>query len=123
MAAADHAGLGVGEQHHRAVGAAHHQRDAGLVGDDAVGDGVEVAVDVGARTLRADVRDVVAVHLAEDGDGVAGREVVSSRRWFSASASASSPAQARLSESNGAPLTPPCRSVKASSTGPWRQSR
>src|SRR6478735_9328184 len=40
-------------------------------------------------------------------------------RWFSANASASSPAQARFSESYGARLTPPCRSVKASATGPW----
>src|SRR5215212_6889092 len=30
----------------------------------------------------------------------------------------SPPEQARLGESKGAPLTPPCRSVKASSTGP-----
>src|SRR4051812_2233930 len=41
-------------------------------------------------------------------------------RWFSAIATGSSPPdQPRLSESKGAPLTPPCRSVKASSTGPW----
>ena len=76
VAAADHPRLGVGEEHHRAVGAAHHQRDARLVGDHAVGACVEVAVEVGARALRADVRDVAAVHLAERGDRVARREVV-----------------------------------------------
>src|SRR3954452_5379335 len=43
-----------------------------------------------------------------------------STRWFAAIASGSSPpAQPRFSDSKGAPLTPSCRSVKASSTGPW----
>ena len=67
--------LGVGEQHHRAVGSAHHQGHARLVGDHPVGACVEVTVEVGARALGADVRDVVAVDLAQRGHRVARREV------------------------------------------------
>ena len=68
-------GLGVGEQHRDAVGGAHHQGDRRLVGDHAVGTCVQMPVELVGRSVRAHHGDVVAVHLAEVGHGVAGGEV------------------------------------------------
>ena len=106
--------LGVGEQHRHAVGYPHHQHHAGSrvtrASPSARGD----------RRLRVDHRDVGAVHLMQVGEPTPRGEVVQEVQvGHRLGGVAALEREVELVEGRRA-LTPPYRSVKARSTGPWR---